>query len=474
MGGTACYTSCTYSYLSRARVLVQTLRAAHPDWSIWVVIVDLPPPCVDVGPALAEFDGVVAAQDLPIPNFRRWLFKHNIVEACTAVKACMLRHLLALGFDKIVYLDPDIGVFHSLAMIERRLDRGSIVLTPHQIEPNDDRIAIADNELTSMKYGIFNLGFIAVRNDRTGNAFAIWWDRMLQAACYEDIEVGIFTDQKYCDLVPALFDHVQIERDPGCNVASWNISRRFVEITSEGDITVNGSPLKFYHFTKIGSVGDVMMERYADDNPAVFDIWSWYRRAITTSALVDIPKGYWHYGSFSNGVPISAEIRRYYRNRDDLMAAFADPFYCGTGSFFEWLEENEPELLGGAAQDPKSWSDTRPAPSPSPSHVDTDMSVDEDWYLAANPDAADAVRTGTCASALDHYLRIGMREGRLPAYIAVDEDFYLGAYPDVKNAISSGDIQSAQVHFDHHGYKEGRQAYPGHFTSRQIVARAIK
>ena len=155
------------------------------------------------------------------------------------------------------------------------------------------------------------------------------------------------------------------------------------------------------------------------------------------------------------------------------MATFDDPFDCATGSFFDWLRENEPELLSAAEKEPKAWPHTRPAPSPSPSHIDTDMSVDEDWYLAVNPDAADAVRTGICTSALDHYMRIGVREGRLPANIAVDEDFYLAAYPDVKNAISSGDIQSAQVHFDHNGYKEGRQAYPGHSTSVPIDAQAI-
>ena len=78
------------------------------------------------------------------------------------------------GADKVIYLDPDIAVFHGLTGIEARLDTASIVLTPHQLGPNDTPLAIADNEMTSLKYGTYNLGFVAVRNDANGLGFAQW------------------------------------------------------------------------------------------------------------------------------------------------------------------------------------------------------------------------------------------------------------------------------------------------------------
>jgi glycosyltransferase involved in cell wall biosynthesis len=59
---------------------------------------------------------------------------------------------------------------------------------------------------------------------------------------------GLFVDQRWVDLVPGLFSSVTIHRDPGCNVAYWNLYHRHVEY-SDGEHTVNGSPLKFYHFS---------------------------------------------------------------------------------------------------------------------------------------------------------------------------------------------------------------------------------
>jgi lipopolysaccharide biosynthesis glycosyltransferase len=339
-----CFTSFTFSYLGRAMILVQTLRAAHPDWVIWTVMVDEPIDGDDFGLA-KQFDHVVYAKDLGIPDFRKWLFKHDIVEASTAVKGKMLQHMLQQGADNVVYLDPDIAVFSSLHGIVGRLDNHSIVLTPHQVEPNEAIGLMRDNELTSLKYGIFNLGFVAIANDEVGRRFADWWAAQLAFACYDETENGLFTDQKWCDLVPALFDRVYVERDPGYNVASWNLSKRKISITRNGDILVNGSPLKFFHFTKINTAGDVMIEKNAADNTEVMEIWAWYKRALAGNTIAGIPKGYWHYGMFSNGSTIPKSVRVFFRRRADLMNYFEDPFSVNGNSYFEWIRREDPALL---------------------------------------------------------------------------------------------------------------------------------
>jgi lipopolysaccharide biosynthesis glycosyltransferase len=339
-----CFTSFTFSYLARAQILVQTLRTAHPDWTIWAVMVDEPLEGNDFGLA-AEFDKVVYARDLGFPDFRKWLFKHDIVEASTAVKGQMLRHILQHGADKVVYLDPDIAVFSDLDGIIKRLDTHSIVLTPHQVEPNESEGLMKDNELTSLKYGIYNLGFAAVKNDKFGNQFADWWARQLRFACYDEIENGLFTDQKWCDIVPALFDGVYVERDPGYNVASWNLSRRKLKISRDGIIFANESPLKFFHFTKINTAGDIMIEKNATDNTEVMEVWNWYKRTLSDNTISDLPKGYWHYSKFENGELIPKGVRVFFRRRADLMNYFEDPFRVDGDSFFKWLEREEPSLL---------------------------------------------------------------------------------------------------------------------------------
>lgn len=325
---TVCFTSFSMAYLPRARILVRSIRRVHPEWRLYALLVDAMPVA-----GLEDFDVVVTAEELGIPRFRSWFFKHDLVEGCTAIKGAMLQRLLVEGFDRVVYLDPDIAVFAGLNEIEAALDCASVVLTPHQIEPNVTAQAVGDNEMTAFRYGVYNLGFLAVRNDVAGRAFAEWWADILHCACYDDVENGFFTDQKYCDIVPALFDRVRIWRDPGCNVASWNLSRRRLEFDAAGVCLVNGSPLKFYHFTKIGGVGDVMTRRYAAGNTEVLEVWNWYKRQL--GAPMELMP--WLYGAFADGTAISREVRLLYRKRPDLAAAFEDPYAVGEGTLHDWL-----------------------------------------------------------------------------------------------------------------------------------------
>jgi hypothetical protein len=345
MARIACYTSFSYSYLARARVLAATLRRFHPDWTLAAVITDHPPAGVDTAAALAPFDVVVAADALDIPAFPGWMFKHDLVEACTAVKGRMLQRMLATGAEFVFYLDPDIALFAPLAPLLGLLDAASIVLTPHQTVPNDAPPAIRDNERGSMRTGVYNLGCLGVRNDAVGRDFAAWWAARLVEACYDAVADGLFTDQKYCDLVPGLFDRVAVARDPGCNVASWNLSRRPLAVAADGSITAADAPLRFYHFTKIGGIGDTMTERYAGDNIVPYELIAWYKRALAAAEVPGFANHAWHYGHFADGLPIPRSARLLWRDRPDLIAGFADPFAVGDDTYRGWLGRKRPDIL---------------------------------------------------------------------------------------------------------------------------------
>jgi glycosyltransferase involved in cell wall biosynthesis len=58
----------------------------------------------------------------------------------------------------------------------------------------------------------------------------------------------LFVDQRWVDLVPARFSSTYIHRDPGCDVAYWNLYNRHI-VYQDGGYTVNGQSLKFYHFS---------------------------------------------------------------------------------------------------------------------------------------------------------------------------------------------------------------------------------
>lgn len=343
----ACYTSFTFSYLAKARVLAKSVKRQHPNWQMIALITDVPPAELNFCHQTEPFDDIKYSTDLNVPNVQQWLFNHNVVEACTAVKGPFMVELLERGYEKVLYLDPDTVVFSSLEGLLNELDKSDILLTPHQLAPESTELAIMDNEMASLKWGTYNLGFVGVANRTDGRKFANWWsDRLLQY-CYDNVADGIFVDQRWCNLVPAYFDNVSIVRDPGCNVASWNLSNRTVAIDDTGTINVNDSTLKFFHFTKLGELGDAMTERYAGENKEVYEIWAWYKRQVEFCTDDSIPKGYWHFGTFENGKKISQKSRVLYRTRGDLRAAFKDPYSSADPSkdYYLWLESNSPENL---------------------------------------------------------------------------------------------------------------------------------
>lgn len=331
------FTSIALNYLAKARVLASTLKISHPNWKFHLYIADSNRS--DFSLRTSEpFDSINWVEDLDIKNIRQWIFKHTIVELCTAVKGHIAHLLLRSGAEKVIYLDPDIAVFNPLHDIERLLDRYPILLTPHLLEFENSIPAIMDNEVCSLKHGVFNLGFFAVNNQEEGMRFANWFEDRLLEFCHDEIQNGLFTDQKWCDLAPAFFPNLHILRDPGCNVASWNLSKRSLAFSPDGTILVNGSPLRFYHFTGYDSgAGSVMTRRYGNNSRILDEIWQWYRRQLEKHGQKDVGKREWHFGSFQNGQPIPKAARLLYRRREDLQTMFPDPFLSGRGSYHDWF-----------------------------------------------------------------------------------------------------------------------------------------
>lgn len=328
--GVHAFTSFTYSYLPKAMVLAETLKHFNPNWHLTAVISDECPEELEQFDLTKYFDRVIHIDELDLPP--SWIFKHDVVELCTAVKGPVLHKLLEEGAEKVMYFDPDIAVFSDLSNLEGMLDEHSIILTPHQLAPDATTHAIRDNEICSLKHGTYNLGFVGVSNDDNGRAFGRWWRDRLLEFCYDDIPSGLFTDQKWCDLIPGFFDRVGIVKDPGCNVSSWNLSTREITDGPAGTILVNGSLLKFYHFSKLGPLGLTMTIRYAGNDAPVYSVWYWYNdrvRQMRDSLELDeefLLERYWHFKNYKSGREIPKQSRVIYRSRMDLQNVFKDPF----------------------------------------------------------------------------------------------------------------------------------------------------
>jgi len=176
----------------------------------------------------------------------KMLFKYTILEMNTGVKPFAMEYLLNIGFEKVIYIDPDICFYQPITEILSSLDKYDILLTPHILEPYFDQKS--PSELDIMKGGVYNLGFIAVKNTKNVISFTHWWQERLSEYGYSDIKNGMFTDQKWMDLTPSLFHKVCIFKDPGHNVAYWNLHERNMEFNN-GIWYVNDKPLVFFHYS---------------------------------------------------------------------------------------------------------------------------------------------------------------------------------------------------------------------------------
>ena len=97
------------------------------------------------------------------------------------------------------------------------------MLTPHLTEPmpRDGRLPAEQNLLLS---GTYNLGFIAV-GDTEARRDARLVERPARTDAYVDVDHGFFTDQRFIDFVPSLFEP-HLVKDPSWNVAYWNLATR--------------------------------------------------------------------------------------------------------------------------------------------------------------------------------------------------------------------------------------------------------
>jgi hypothetical protein len=237
-------------------------------------------------------------------------------------------------------------VFSRLDDIINALDESNLALTPHQTEPEDSISAVIDNEICSLKHGVFNIGFLGVAATDEGFRFANWWAQRLYHFCRADICNGLFTDQKWIDLVPAFFEGIAVMRSGRLNLATWNLTTRELTGDLESGFQVDGEPLGFYHFTGFDSGAHrIMAAKNADGNPSVQALIGWYEQEIRDlgkDPLAQIP---WAFNTFSNGDKIIRSQRLVYRERVDLQAAFPDPFDA-EGYLAWWNKQGRSEYPG--------------------------------------------------------------------------------------------------------------------------------
>ncbi len=179
--------------------------------------------------------------------FLRCFEYYNAIELSCLAKYLGAAHVLASSATagRCVYADSDILFFSDPAAVIGEMGNKAILLTPHQFGPSNDAA-----EHDYLLHGWINAGFFVLNKECAEVDLLLEWliDRISKRGFLAP-SLGISCDQTWVSLLPALFGgSVAICRDPGCNVAYWNLQERELGHTENG-YSANGQPLVFFHFS---------------------------------------------------------------------------------------------------------------------------------------------------------------------------------------------------------------------------------
>lgn len=326
MSELAVCTIITKSYLPYARTLASSLAKHNPDVNLYVLLADNIDNYFD--PSLEPFK-FIYLEDLSEPNIvEQMCFYYTPFELCCGLRGLLHEYMFKkTDAQKWLFLDSDIMVFNSLTVIFNQLENSSILLTPHiTIPTTDNNYAEPNCEITYLKSGLYNAGFLGLSRTDTSRKFISWFKDRLKSFSFHDyaskdyISRGLFVDQLWLNLVPLYFKEVKLCLEPGANLGHWNIFDRLFDKDSLGNITVDEKPLLFIHFSgwdiknidKVSKYTSILNE---EKTPSSWlEISKPYKDGLLAHGYEEFTSHPYAFNFFQNGELITLEMRHQYYN----------------------------------------------------------------------------------------------------------------------------------------------------------------
>jgi hypothetical protein len=345
-------TVATVNHLPYARVLGHSLGEHDPGSRLLVLVPD--DPRLEVGED--EPFELLRPSDVGIDSSElgRRALLYDPVEFACSMKAPLLRHTVAQSPDPVAFIDADCLVYADLSPLVDAARGTGLALTAHSLSPITP--GIDPVEVLFLQHGTFNTGVLAA--GMAGLPAVDWWVERTARHCVHDHAHGLTADQSWLALVPALFEYALV-RDRGINVMGWNVFDRDVRWSDDGRPTIDGGPLRCFHFA--GAFDPHRPEAFgpapdrrapwppADERPGVTRVCRDYaERLLAAGYDHDRPRPF-GYASLPSGQPIDPVMRETYR--EALLAAEAgdgeeppNPFVSSTSAaFMSWLASPGPD-----------------------------------------------------------------------------------------------------------------------------------
>lgn len=324
----AIFTVCTYSYLPKALVLLDSLRGAA---DLFVVLPETARPDREALEASVGAKLLFLA-DLGVADPRRMAFQYDAFELSNALKPFGFQTLFAAGYTQVLYFDTDMEVYTPLAPLWDALNTADAVITPH-IEaplPNDGQTPSTEDVLRS---GQFNGGFLGLNDTPATRTFLGWWADRLTMHSLVHPNHYYFVDQFYLAMIASFIPALTILRHPGANLAYWNLVEREPVVATADGISVGGQPLIFFHFSGFSSDDLPRLSRHQNrfrlpEGHALLPLLARYRDALAAAEarLAAFDLGY-SFAAYADGRPIPLDDRRKLLLADaPARARVPDPF----------------------------------------------------------------------------------------------------------------------------------------------------
>lgn len=263
---TLAFTICSLNYMHQAITLGNSFLKHNPNSKFIIGLVDIINDTVDNN-KLSNLEILPVSSVIDKNKLENMVKKYNIIELNTSVKPFYFNYFFKQNqFDKIIYLDPDICVYNSFEFIENKLEGNiSCIVTPHCNTPNTNDIF---NDHLYLKVGVFNLGFLALKNNKESQDFINWLMQRLFSSCYISPYRNLFVDQLWTNLAICYFENILVLKDIGYNMAIWNLHERILSNANNHYYVNNNVPLVFFHFSGV-VVDDFLITRH--DNKLNFE-----------------------------------------------------------------------------------------------------------------------------------------------------------------------------------------------------------